>query len=208
MAYNYICIEGNIGAGKTTLCKTLALQLGGQFILEEFEENHLLPLFYKEPEKYAFPLEYSFLLDRFRQIKRVEKDLNTKTFVADYCFEKCLHFAKVNLNNEQYKLFEETFNGLNDVLPKPDVLIFMHCNVDHLLNNINKRNRSYELDMKAEYLEKVNAEYEEYSKIKRDFPVINFIMPNNSNVSYHKLYQEINMVLKLNKKQMNVTIEL
>ena len=155
----YICIEGNIGAGKSSIAQRLATDLGGDFLPEEFEENPLLPLFYDDPEKFAFPLEFSFLLDRFRQQKRWNEKFSSGIVVSDYYFEKCLYFAKLNLSITDYQVFEEKFLPLFNEIKQPDLLVFIRTEVNLLQANIKKRNREYEQTIPDDYLLKLNDRY-------------------------------------------------
>lgn len=164
--YNYIVIEGNIGAGKTSLATMIAEQFNAKLILEQFEENSFLPKFYKEPEKYAFPLELSFLAERYQQIKNqlITQDLFKNFVVADYFIDKSLIFAQKNLPDDEYTLYSKLFNIINPTLPKPELLVYLYVNIDRLKSNIKHRGRSYEQDIKAEYLEKIQSGYFEYIK--------------------------------------------
>ena len=203
-----ICIEGNIGAGKTTMAKLLAKELGADLILEEFEENYLLPLFYKEPGTYAFAVEYSFLLDRFRQLKKLEAETAHSLTVSDYYIEKCLYFAKVNLQEEEYALFEKTYYNLLKTLRQPDLLIYFHFDPKLLKENIKKRNRNFESAIEEHYLEKVNMQYNYFSAKERAFQVINFHLKTNSPENYTRVFHEILSVLKhgSSAKWMNIEV--
>ncbi|MCE3227778.1 MAG: folK [Bacteroidetes bacterium] len=155
---HYICIEGNIGSGKTTLAKELSSKLNAGFLPEQFEKNDLLPLFYREPEVYAFPLEYSFLLSRFQQIRDVFKN-GKHLVVSDYSIYKCLWFAKVNLSKKDYTFFKKHFNALEQQLPKPDLVIYLDTSTKNLKKNIKTRGRSYEQKIPVNYLERVTQQY-------------------------------------------------
>ncbi|MFZ4413025.1 MAG: deoxynucleoside kinase [Bacteroidales bacterium] len=164
--YNYIVIEGNIGAGKTSLATKIADQYNATLILEQFEENSFLPKFYKEPEKYAFPLELSFLAERYQQLKTqlITQDLFKNFVIADYFIDKSLIFAQKNLPQDEYALYSKLFNIINPTLPKPELLVYLYVNIDRLKNNIKHRGRLYEQDIKDEYLEKIQSGYFEYIK--------------------------------------------
>ncbi len=164
--YNYIVIEGNIGAGKTSLATKIADQYNATLILEQFEENSFLPKFYKEPDKYAFPLELSFLAERYQQLKTqlITQDLFKNFVIADYFIDKSLIFAQKNLPQDEYSLYSKLFNIINPTLPKPELLVYLYVNIDRLKNNIKHRGRLYEQDIKDEYLEKIQAGYFEYIK--------------------------------------------
>jgi deoxyguanosine kinase len=159
--YPYIVIEGNIGAGKTSLCTRLANDWKAKLILEEFAENPFLPKFYEQPERYAFPVELSFLSERFSQLKRelLTPDLFQPQIIGDYFISKCQIFAKNNLPPDEYELFLKMFEIVESNIPKPDLLIYLYQNVDQLLANIRKRGRPYEVNITAEYLENIQQQY-------------------------------------------------
>lgn len=166
MQYNLITIEGNIGAGKTTLAKILSERLHARLILESFEDNPFLPKFYKEPEKYSFPLELFFMAERFKQLQNSVNgpDLFHETTISDYVFIKSLLFAKVTLAEDEYKLYKRLFHIINKQLPNPDILIYLHVPIQKLQKNIQKRDRSYEQSIPDEYLQKIQNTYLEYLK--------------------------------------------
>lgn len=173
MHYNFISIEGNIGAGKTTLSKLLAEAYNGNLILEQYADNPFLPKFYKEPQKYAFQLELSFLADRFRQMKKDVSNRNIfqQVLISDYLFIKSKLFAKVNLPEDEYQLFETLFDIIYPNLPQPDLLIFLHAPISTLKSNIKTRNRAYEQDIPNVYLEKIQNMYNAYLNTV-SFPVL------------------------------------
>ena len=166
MNYRYIAVEGNIGAGKTTLAKMLAAHYNARLVLEEFADNNFLPKFYAEPERYAFPLELSFLADRYKQLKNLltVQDLFQQTVVSDYIFAKSKLFARTNLKEEEYDLFQKLFDIIDLHLPPPDVLIYLHAPIQKLQHNIHQRGRSYEQSIPDEYLDKVQHIYQQYLK--------------------------------------------
>jgi deoxyguanosine kinase len=159
--YNYVVIEGNIGAGKTTLARKIAEQFNAHLILEQFADNPFLPKFYKEPEKYSFPLELSFLADRYKQLKEelVPQDLFKAFTVADYYFMKSLVFAASTLNGDEYNLYRQIFYIIYGSLPKPDIFVYLHLAPDRLLQNIEKRGRNYEKSITSDYLQKIQESY-------------------------------------------------
>ena len=159
--YNYVVIEGNIGAGKTTLARRIAEQFNARLILEQFADNPFLPKFYKDPEKYSFPLELSFLASRYRQLKEElePRDLFKTFTVADYYFTKSLVFAASTLNGDEYSLYRQIFYIIYGSLPKPDILVYLHLSPERLLQNIKKRARDYEKSITVEYLQKIQESY-------------------------------------------------
>jgi deoxyadenosine/deoxycytidine kinase len=159
----YIVIEGNIGAGKTSLAHLLAKQFNGHLLLEEFAKNTFLPQFYKDPERFAFPLEMSFMADRYSQLKKIfESQDRNKPVISDFLFDKSLLFARVNLKEDELKLFENFFMLVKDSIPKPDLLVYLKKEVRHLKKNIEKRGRGFEKEIKDDYLENINESYEHF----------------------------------------------
>jgi deoxyguanosine kinase len=166
MKYNFITIEGNIGAGKTTLAHLLSKHLNARLILEEFAENPFLPKFYENRQQYAFPLELFFMAERYKQLKELlqTKDLFQNLTISDYLFTKCLLFAKVNLPEQEFLLYQKLFDIINPQLIQPDLLIYLHAPVSKLKENITKRNRSYEQSIDPEYLFSLQETYTQYIK--------------------------------------------
>jgi deoxyguanosine kinase len=164
--YNYVVIEGNIGAGKTTLASRIAEQFNARLILERFSDNPFLPKFYSDPEKYSFPLELSFLADRYRQLKEelVSQDLFKSFTIADYYFMKSLVFAASTLEGDEFNLYRQIFYIIYGSLPKPDMYVYLHLSTERLLSNIAKRGRSYEALITADYLKKIQDNYFNFFK--------------------------------------------
>lgn len=159
--YSYISIEGTIGAGKTTLAKMLAEHYGASIILEQFENNEFLPRFYENPDRYAFPVELSFLAERYQQIQKRElgPNLFSELSIADYFLSKSLVFAGVNLKEDEYRLFRELFDIMFQSVPKPDLLVYLYTPVEKLQANIQKRGRRYEQNIESDYLERIQKYY-------------------------------------------------
>ncbi len=166
MQYNFITIEGNIGAGKTTLAHLLSKHFNARLILEEFADNPFLPKFYENQRQYAFPLELFFMAERYKQLKDLlqTKDMFQTITISDYLFTKCLLFAKVNLPEEEFLLYQKLFDIINPQLIQPDLLIYLHAPVNKLKENIKKRNRSYETGIDPEYLFQLQETYTQYIK--------------------------------------------
>jgi len=166
MNYHFITIEGNIGAGKTTLAHLLSRHYNARLVLEEFADNPFLPKFYENPKQYAFPLELFFMAERFKQLKDLiqQKDLFQSITISDYLFTKCLLFAKVNLPEDEFRLYQRLFEIIHQQLIKPDILIYLHAPVQKLQKNIKKRNRSYEQHISDEYLFNIQETYTHYIK--------------------------------------------
>ena len=161
MKFRFITIEGNIGAGKTTLASILSNRLNARLILEEFADNPFLPKFYENPSQYAFPLELFFMAERYKQLRELvaQQDIFQTITISDYLFSKCLLYAKVNLNEEEFKLFQRLFDIVLHELVKPDLLIFLYSPIERLQQNIRSRNRPYEQNIQNEYLQSIQEAY-------------------------------------------------
>lgn len=172
--YQFIAIEGNIGAGKTTFCQMLGRDYHGKIILEQFVDNPFLPFFYENPERYAFPVELFFMTERHKQLQQnlSQQDLFRHFTVADYFFVKTLLFAKNNLNSEEYRLFQRLFHILNAGFPKPDLLVYLHRPVDYLIGTIRKRGREYEQKITLQYLQSIQNAYFEYFRTDPSLPIL------------------------------------
>ena len=172
--YQFIAIEGNLGAGKTTLCKQLQQRFDCRILLEQFTDNPFLPMFYDNPDRYAFPVELFFMTERHKQMQEELKqgDLFQQLLVSDYFFLKTLLFAKNNLSDEECRLFQRLFNVLNADFPKPDLLVYLHRSVEGAMENIRKRGRDFEQDISAEYLQKVQDGYYEYFRTETKIPIL------------------------------------
>ena len=160
----FIAIEGNIGAGKTTLAKILAKELNASLLLEKFEENPHLEKFYKNPKLYALPVELWFLTERYDQIISFFKKNKSKTTISDYNISKCLIFAKTNLQIEEFRIYKKFFEIINPLLPQPNLLIYLHKDIAQLKENIRKRGRDYEKKISWNYLNQIQKGYETYLK--------------------------------------------
>jgi deoxyadenosine/deoxycytidine kinase len=166
MKYNFVTIEGNIGAGKTTLAHLLSKHFNARLILEEFADNPFLPKFYENPGQYAFPLELFFMAERYKQLKDLlqTKDMFQNITISDYLFTKCLLFAKVNLPDEEFRLYQKLFEIINPQIIQPDIVIYLHTPVKKLQENIKKRNRDYEQAIPNDYLFTLQETYTQYIK--------------------------------------------
>jgi deoxyadenosine/deoxycytidine kinase len=191
MKHHYIAIEGNIGAGKTTLSQLLSKHYNAKLVLEEFAENPFLTKFYENPKQYAFPLELFFLAERFKQQQDLIKtnDLFQEVTISDYLFTKCLLFAKVNLPEEEYRLYQKMFDVFHQQLTQPDILIYLHAPVNKLQNNIKKRNRKFEQAIPDEYLFKIQETYTSY--IKQHHIKTIFIDASNADFLYNEAHFKV-----------------
>lgn len=172
--YQYIVIEGCIGAGKTTLSEMLAEDLNAELVLERFADNSFLPKFYKDPLHYAFPVEMTFLTDRYQQLKQLlsQRDMFKDLVISDYFIDKCIIFSKNNLQPDEYNLYTKVYDIISTYLPKPDLLIYLYNNADRLLRNIAKRGRSYEQEITADYLNNIQDSYMTYLKQHPNLPIL------------------------------------
>jgi len=191
MKYNFITVEGNIGAGKTTLTHLLAKHYNTRIILEEFADNPFLPKFYDNPQQYAFPLELFFMAERYKQMKEMmhQTDLFQNITISDYLFAKCILFAKVTLPAEEFKLYQRLFDIINQQITFPDVLLFLHAPIPKLQSNIKKRNRVYEQKIPDDYLFKIQETYYSYIKEKKIKTL--FIDASNADFLGNKKHLEI-----------------
>jgi deoxyguanosine kinase len=174
MKYNYIAIEGNIGAGKTTLARMIAQQFNGKLILEQFENNPFLARFYDNQERYAFPVELSFLAERYQQLRTelVNQELFSDFTISDYFLNKSVIFARKTLNEDEYQLFFKLFNIMNSNLPKPDLLVHLYVKTQRLQSNIKKRGREYEQKIADEYLDNIQTSYLEYLRQQSNLKIL------------------------------------
>lgn len=173
--YNYIVVEGCIGAGKTTLSEHFAQDLNAELILERFIDNSFLPKFYKDPEHYAFPLEMSFLTDRYKQLQTLlaQRDLFKPFVIADYFIDKCIIFSKNNLQDDEYNLYTKVYDIISSYLPRPDLILYLYNNTQRLQQNIANRGREYEQNISDEYLSNIQDGYMNYLKCHyQNIPVL------------------------------------
>ena len=197
MQYNFICIEGNIGVGKTSLAEKIAADCNARLVLEEFANNPFLPKFYKEPAKYAFPLELFFMAERYKQIKQLrEQDMFSDFTISDYFFVKSRLFAQNNLSEDELKLFYLLFDIMLSTLPKPNLLIYLHADIQCLQKNIKKRDRTYEQDITDHYLLKIQKKYLDFFNKQNDFPVLIIDVTNTDFVQNDSVYQKIFSAIK------------
>jgi deoxyadenosine/deoxycytidine kinase len=183
LSYNFIAIEGNIGAGKTSLAARIAREFNAKLILEQFEDNAFLPKFYENPAKYAFPLELTFLAERYRQLKDQLSagDLFRTFTIADYFIHKSLIFASKTLEGDELILYTRLFNIIEAALPKPDLLIYLYLDVENLKKNIRQRGRPYEQNIDYAYLEKIQSGYLDFL---RQQPQLRIVLVDTNNMDF------------------------
>ncbi|MGZ4059127.1 MAG: deoxynucleoside kinase [Bacteroidia bacterium] len=203
--YNYIVIEGNIGAGKTTLATAMANDLNTRLVLEQFADNPFLPKFYEDPEKHAFPLELSFLAERYHQLKKElsSQDIFKPAIISDYYFVKSLIFAKSNLKEDEFALYSKLFHIINDSLPKPDLFVFLYHDIKRLQENIRKRGRSYEQNISDEYLAKIQQAYFDFFK---QLPDLRILIIDVNNVDFANNLEDYELILNILKKPYNAGV--
>ena len=201
--YNFIAIEGNIGAGKTTFATQFAKDVNAKLVLERFEENPFLPKFYQDQKRYAFPLEMSFLADRYQQLTDdlSQYDLFKTSVISDYYVFKSLIFSKVTLSDDEYALYRKIFNFMYRDLVKPDLYIYLYQNVERLLKNIKKRGRSYEQSITGDYLEQIHEGYMNFIKTQKD---LNILILDISDIDFVEnpefYYQMVHKILSYAQK--------
>ncbi len=193
----FLVIEGNIGAGKTTLAFKFSEEFNAKLVLEQFAENPFLPKFYQDQERYSFPLELSFLADRYHQIKKevLNLDLFHSFLVADYYFAKSAIFAQNTLKDDEYRLFRQIFDIIFESMPKPDLYVYLHSNTDKLLQNIKNRGREYEKNIQPDYLEKIKNGYFSYFKKVTSFPVLVVDVNNIDFVENQGHYEQLKQLV-------------
>lgn len=190
---NFLVIEGNIGAGKTTLAQMISNDYNAQLVKEEFAENPFLESFYANQSAHAFTLEMSFLAERYSQLMNElqNKDMFKDFVVADYYFMKSLIFAGVTLTDVEYQLYRKFFNLIYSRLPKPDLYVYLHKGSDQLLENIAKRGRGYEQAISKQYLDQISNSYFQYFKQQSEFPVVIVDTSNIDFVENQKNYLQL-----------------
>ena len=198
---HFLAIEGNIGAGKTTLAQKIAEDFKAKLVLERFAENPFLPKFYEDQERYAFPLEMSFLADRFQQFTddTSQFDLFKNFMVSDYDVFKSLIFAEITLQKEEFGLYRQLFNFMYREVKKPDVYIYLYQNTKRLIDNIRKRGRSYEQNIQPEYLDKINQGYLNYIK---SYPHQNSLIIDVSELDFVDKTADYEEILKKIERQL------
>ncbi len=174
MNLNYLVIEGNIGAGKTTLAQMIGEKFHAKLVLEQFADNPFLPKFYENQQQYSFPLEMAFLAERYNQLNRELSHYNlfSPFTISDYYFMKSLIFAQNTLQPDEYNLYRQFFSIIYEKMPKPDLYVYLHKSTEVLLKNIANRGRSYETFITKEYLEKIAQGYFSYFRQQIDFPIL------------------------------------
>lgn len=196
--YNYIVIEGCIGAGKTSFSRLLSNECNVELVLEQFADNPFLPKFYKDPVHYALPVEMHFLMERYQQLKGLltARDMFKDFVVGDYFIDKCIIFSKNNLLPDEYNLYKTVFDTISSFLPKPDLIVYLYNNTDQLLQNIAKRGREYEKEITAEYLSSIQDSYLTYFKQNANMPILLVETTGLDFVQNHNDYLKIRTLIE------------
>ncbi|WP_411030172.1 2-amino-4-hydroxy-6-hydroxymethyldihydropteridine diphosphokinase [Spongiimicrobium sp. 3-5] len=191
---NFIAIEGNIGAGKTTLAHKIASDFEAKLVLERFADNPFLPKFYEDQGRYAFPLEMSFLADRYQQFTddTSQFDLFKQFMVSDYDIYKSLIFAKITLQEQEFDLYRKVFNFMYKEVKKPKIYVYLYQTTDRLLENIKRRGRDYEQNIATEYLEKINRGYFDFIK---SYPEQNNLVIDVSDLDFVENQEDYQLIL-------------
>lgn len=199
MDYDFVTIEGNIGAGKTTLATALSQHFNAKLVLEQFTDNPFLPKFYENPGQFAFPLELFFMAERYKQLQEMllQKNMFQQITISDYLFTKSLLFAKNTLTGDEFKLYQRLFDIVQQHLIHPKILIYLHAPVKKLQENIRKRNRAYELKIPDEYLQNIQDTYLQYIK-QINTPVL-FVDATNADFITNNMHLEL-IIAALEKK--------
>jgi deoxyguanosine kinase len=197
LQYKFIAITGTIGAGKTELSRIISDKQQSNLILEEFTNNTFLEKFYENPERYGFPLEISFLFERFQQLKVefASSDLFRQSFVSDYIFDQCLLFAKNNLKDDQYSVFKTLYYPFYEQLPKPDLILYLHREVKDLLHNIRKRGRDFEQNIQYKYLNDLQEAYMNYFKMIDDQRIVVLKLGDKDFLQNEKIVDKITAII-------------
>jgi len=203
--YQFIAIEGNIGAGKTSLARKIAKTYNAKLILEQFEDNSFLPKFYKDPDRYAFPLELSFLAERYQQLKDTlgVRDLFKDFTVSDYFINKSLIFSRKTLIQDEFKLYSKLFEIMNQSIVKPELLVYLYADVAHLQKNISKRGREYEKEIKDDYLEQIQESYFDFIKHQTDMKIL---IINTNNLDFVNNNEDFELISSIIFKEYEVGI--
>ncbi len=171
--HHYIVIEGPLGVGKTSLALKLAESMNAEALLEDAEENPFLRKFYQDPKKYSFQAQIFFLLRRYqRALDITQMDLFKRTMISDYLFDKDRIFARANLDDDEFWLYEQLFQLLRKRITPPDLVIFLQATTDVLVERIKKRDKKYERGISTKYLDEINQAFNNFFFHYSDSPLL------------------------------------
>lgn len=196
MKYRNIIIEGNIGAGKTTCAISLSQQLNARLVLEKFENNPFLESFYSNRERHGLQVELYFLTERYHQLSQMlSEDFTNKQTIFDYHFSKSAIFGEVNLRGDEQILFQNLYHIMNPLLPKPDIVIYIHLPVEQVITQIGRRGRKYERLIPTEYLRAIQSSY--FSSFEKvvSYPVVVVDINNVNEITTEKVLSAVNEIL-------------
>ncbi len=201
----YIAIEGVIGAGKTSLARLLHKRLGGQLVLEKFEENPFLARFYENPERYAFQTQIFFLLTRFKQLQALtQRDLFAEYTITDYIFEKDKIFAYLTLQDDELQLYTMLVSNIERSLSRPDLVVYLQSGVDRLMSNIRERSRDYETNISRKYITDLNDAYNYFFFRYKGAPLL---IVNTTDIDFVKNQDHLEELVQQILKPDHVAIE-
>ncbi|MGA7178739.1 MAG: deoxynucleoside kinase [Thiobacillaceae bacterium] len=192
--YRYIVVEGPIGVGKSSLAKRLAEHMEADTLLENVADNPFLPRFYQDPKRYALPTQLHFLFDRARQVKELAQgDLFCNTIISDFLLDKDMLFARLNLDDDEYSLYEKVYADLRLQAPEPDLVIYLQAPLEALQERVKRRGIDFEQGMKSEYLGRLAESYSEFFHRYDAAPIL---MVNSENLNFVKKQGDFDLLLE------------
>jgi deoxyadenosine/deoxycytidine kinase len=192
--YRYIVVEGPIGAGKTSLTHKLAEHLGADTLLENAGDNPFLPRFYQEPKRYALPTQLHFLFDRTRQLRDLAQgDLFRAGTVSDFLIDKDMLFARLNLDDDEFELYQKVYADLAPQAPTPDLVIYLQAPIDALQERVRRRGIEFEQGMDADYLQRLANSYSEFFHRYEAAPLL---IVNTRNLNFAQSEADFDLLLE------------
>ncbi|MHB0973824.1 MAG: deoxynucleoside kinase [Thiobacillus sp.] len=192
--YRYVVVEGPIGAGKTSLTHKLAEHLGADTLLENAGDNPFLPRFYQEPKRYALPTQLHFLFDRSRQLRELAQgDLFRAGTVSDFLIDKDMLFARLNLDDDEFELYQKVYADLAPQAPTPDLVIYLQAPVDALQERVRRRGIEFERGMDAGYLQRLANSYSEFFHRYEAAPLL---IVNTSHLNFAESEADLDLLLE------------